>query len=171
MAMALSPSGCGGRHQLSRWEAGPGMSCQIWHWWALSRRSSGAGRRGRRGRLGWATGPPAARQRWACPGDFTPGRRRTRWRVGWRALAAVPKRSSELNALPQSSAQMLLTRLHRVTFVLRRFIASVLQLWPRPDGDTRAWQAYHDAQRRAAPAGHPAQGGRASASQDQGERS
>src|SRR5262249_1197350 len=78
-----------------------------------------------------------------------------------RTYTFVPKLSSTLNALSLFSARLLLTPLHRVTFVLRRLIASVLQLLPRPVGDTLAWQAYHDAQRRAAPAGHPSQGGRA----------
>jgi hypothetical protein len=57
----------------------------------------------------------------------------------------APKLSSQLNALSQFSARLLLTPLHKVTFVLRRLIASVLHLLPRAVGDTRAWQAYHDA--------------------------
>jgi hypothetical protein len=88
-----------------------------------------------------------------------------------RKYTFVLKLSSKLNALSQFSARLLLTPLHRVTFVLRRLIASVLQLLARPVGDTLGWQAYHNAQRRAAPAGHPAQGGGASAPKAQGERS
>jgi len=59
-----------------------------WHRCPSSWRYTGAATRWRRGRQSWAMGPAAERHGWAGPGAFTPGRRRSRWRVGCWAGAA-----------------------------------------------------------------------------------
>jgi hypothetical protein len=61
----------------------PVSSRPLWHRCAISWRDSGAGRRWRLGRTGWAIGPDAARARGACPGDVHPGMCGSRWRGGW----------------------------------------------------------------------------------------